>query len=174
MRGPGKVAGQGHRGTGMKRIVTVTLVVTLVVAGCGRIRDSRFNPFNWFGGSQSQSREVSALEAGMVAKVDPRPLVDQVTVMTVNRTPQGAIIQATGLPPTQGFWDAELVAENDGEPVDGVLTYRFVVSEPQGARRVSTPQSREVTAAAFVTNRKLDDISKIVVQGLRNSHVSSR
>jgi len=72
------------------------------------------------------------------------------------------------------FWDAELVAENDGEPVDGVLTYRFVVSEPQGARRVSTPQSREVTAAAFVTNRKLDDISKIVVQGLRNSHVSSR
>ncbi len=159
----------------MKRIVTVTLVVTLAVAGCGRIRDSRLNPFNWFGGAQSQPREqVSALEAGMAPKADPRPLVDQVTVMTVNRTPQGAIIQATGLPATQGFWDAELVADNGGDPVDGVLTYRFVVAEPKGPRRVSTPQSREVTAAAFITSRKLEDISRIVVQGLRNSQVSSR
>ena len=161
----------------MKRIVTVTLVVTLAVAGCGRIRESRLNPFNWFGGSQSQSQsreQVSALEAGMVEKADPRQLVDQVTVMTVNRTPQGAIIQAAGLPPTQGFWDAELVAENGGEPVDGVLTYRFVVAEPQMPRRVSTPQSREVTAAAFITNMKLAEVSKIVIQGLGNSRVSSR
>ncbi len=159
----------------MKRIVTVTLVVTLAVAGCGRIRDSRLNPFNWFGGAKSQPREqLSALDAGMVDVNDPRQLVDQVSVMTVNRTPQGAIIQATGLPPTQGFWNAELVAENGGAPVDGVLTYRFVVSEPQGARRVSTPQSREVTAAAFITSRKLEEVSRIVVQGLRNSQVSSR
>lgn len=159
----------------MKRIVTVTLVVTLAVAGCGRIRDSRLNPFNWFGGSQSQPRaEVSALEAGMTPVADPRQLVDQVTSLSINRTPQGAIVEAAGLPQTQGYWDADLVAENGGEPAEGVLTYRFVVAPPSGPRRVSTPQSREVTAAAFVSNAKLAEVSKIVVLGLGNSRSSAR
>lgn len=157
----------------MKRIVMVTLVVTLAVAGCGRIRDSRLNPFNWFGGSRSEPREqVSALEAGMVRKADPRQMVAQVTALAIDRTPNGAIVQAAGLPPTQGYWDAALVADSD--PVDGVLTYRLVVAQPKTPRPASTPQSREVTAAVFLSNAKLAEISKIVVQGVQNSRVSSR
>ena len=90
------------------------------------------------------------------------------------RQPGGAIVRATGLPPTQGWWDASLVAENSGLPVDGVLTYRFVVDQPREATRVSTQQSREVTAAAYLSDIKLEGISQIVVLGAENSQSSRR
>jgi hypothetical protein len=105
---------------------------------------------------------------------DPRILVADVTEMEVARQPGGAIVRAAGLPPTQGWWDAALVAENRGEPVDGVLTYRFVVDQPRGPARVSTPQSREVTAAAYISDIKLANVTQIVVLGAANSRSSRR
>ena len=54
---------------------------------------------------------------------DPRQLISQVTRLEIKKTQGGAIISAAGMPPTQGWWGAELLAENDGKPVDGVMTY---------------------------------------------------
>ena len=157
----------------MRLPVTGLLILALVLAGCGRMRESRLNPFNWFG--RSQETTVVATDPIVPGRPgDPRILVAQVTEMEVARHPGGAIVRATGLPPTQGWWDAALVAENNGEPVDGVLTYRFVVDQPLKQTRVSTPQSREVTAAAYLSDVKLADISQIVVLGAENSRSSSR
>ncbi|MEZ5779513.1 MAG: hypothetical protein R3E44_14250 [Paracoccaceae bacterium] len=153
----------------MKLPVTALLIAALSLGGCGKIRDSRFNPFNWFG--RSQSSNVVVVQG---VPVDGRLLVDQVTEMEVARQPGGAIVRATGLPPTQGWWDAALVAENNGQPVDGVLTYRFVLSEPLGQTRVSTPRSREVTAAVYVSDIKLAEVRQIVVLGTQNSRSSRR
>lgn len=163
---------QVKRGSGMKRSVAAMLVVAVAVTGCARIRDSRLNPFNWFGKSQPVAEGLMPAEA---AAPDGRLLADQILSMQVNRTATGgAIVEASALPPTQGWWNAELVAENGGEPVDGVLTYRFMLAEPAGPRRVSTPQSRELTAAAFISAVKLEGTSRIVVQGLRNSRAAGR
>lgn len=149
------------------------LALPVALAGCGRLRESRINPFNWFG----RSRETAVVVSDPVVPGrpdDPRILVAQVTDMEVARQPGGAIVRASGLPPTQGWWDAALVAENGGEPVDGVLTYRFVVDQPHEVTRVSTPQSREVTAAAYLSDAKLANVSQIVVLGAENSRSSRR
>ena len=155
----------------MSRAVAVLLVASLGVAGCAKIRESRINPFNWFG--PSESRAVT-LDPGYAATADNRLLVAEVTQLDISRTAGGAIVHAAGLPQTQGWWDAELVAENGGEPVDGVMTYRFVVMPPPAGTRVSTPQSRELTAAVHLSDNKLAEIDRIVVLGTANSRSVSR
>ncbi len=157
----------------MRLPVTGLLIITLVLAGCGRVRESRLNPFNWFGRSTETTQTVAE---GVVPgrPDDGRILVAQVTELEVARQPGGAIIRASGLPPTQGWWNTDLIAENNGEPVDGVLTYRFVIAEPLTATRVSTPQSRELTAATFISDIKLANVRQIVVLGAENSRSSRR
>lgn len=158
----------------MRLPVSGLLILALVLAGCGRIRESRLNPFNWFGRSTPTVVTTAAEPVVPGRPADPRLLVAEVTEMEVARQPGGAIVRATGLPPTQGWWNAALVAENGGVPVDGVLTYRFVVDQPRGATRVSTPQSREVTAAAWLSDIRLADVRQIVVLGAQNSRSSRR
>jgi hypothetical protein len=156
---------------GLARQMTAGLLC-LALAGCGGLRDSKLNPLNWFGRSQPKAETLTV--DGSAAPIDNRANVTQVTSLAVEAIPEGAIVRASGLPPTQGFWDAALVAENDGYPVDGVLTYRFVVAEPPGPRRSGTPQSREVTAADYLSTIDLAQITEIVVLGSENSRSTRR
>ena len=158
----------------MRKPATLIMViaVALSLAGCAKIRDSKINPFNWYGRSKEGPAQVIETASGIPN--DPRLLVAEVTALEVARIPGGAIVRANGLPPTQGWWKAELVAENGGKPVDGILTYRFVVAHPIGTKPVSTPQSREVTAARSLSNIALEEIRRIVVVGANNSRSSAR
>lgn len=149
--------------------LALSLALALALSGCG-IGKSKLNPFNWF-----HTEEVTTLdpkEGYPDVKTDPRELVAQVTALEIKPTQGGAIVSATGLPPTQGWWGAELLAENDGKPVDGTITYRFVVAWPDpgapAGSRTGTPQSREVTVAAFINNVRLAEVGKIVVIGAGN------
>jgi hypothetical protein len=155
----------------MKKLIAAFLVATIAVSGCSRIRSSKLNPFNWFG--RAKVEQTVVVDANGIPQ-DPRPMVQQVTALDVARQPGGAIIRASGLPPTQGWWEADLLPENDGVAENGVLTYRFVVKQPLEATRSSTPQSRELTAAVYLSDIRLQDVSKIVVQGATNSLSTSR
>lgn len=160
----------------MRLPLIALLALSMTVSGCG-FRDSKLNPFNWFG-SDEEMTTLEPTEGYAEALGDFRVPVAQVTRLEVKQTTSGAIVSAAGLPPTQGWWDAELVAENDGYAVDGVMSYRFVVAEPQPgtpvASRVSTPQSREVTAAAYINTTRLQSVRKIVVTGAGNARSVSR
>jgi hypothetical protein len=150
----------------MNTPLVTALCATLALGACSTVSNSRLNPFNWFGGSQ----EVAVVLAPDTP-ADPRLLVQQVTDMTLERMPGGIIIRATGLPPTQGFWDAELVAR----PVtDGTLIYDFRVFPPIGGTAVSTARSREVTVATHMNDIKLEGINQITVQGETNARTSRR
>ncbi len=150
----------------------ITLALPVGLAGCGRIRDSRLNPFNWFGRSR-RAATTATLKPNEAA--DGRQLIAEVTELKVEQTHGGAIIHASGLPPTQGWWKAELVSETRGRPDEnGVVTYRFLVYQPLADTRVSTPQSRILTAGVFLSDQRLETITKIVVQGERNSLSSGR
>lgn len=155
----------------MRVPVAGMLIAALTLGGCEAASESRLNPVNWFGGSTAGTGVETRVAT---APQDPRPLVDEVTALEIARRPGGAIVQATGLPPTQGYWNSDLVAENRGEPVDGVLTYRFVVSPPTSAQPVGTPQSREVTAAVHLSDIRLAGVREIVVLGSRSSRTSRR
>lgn len=142
-----------------------TLLLWLAIAslsGCATVSESRFNPFNWFGQS-----ETSPAPEPVVVVQDSRPLVPQITALVVERTPGGAIIRATGLPPTQGWYGAALVSATDG-PENGVLSYSFRAIPPATVTRTSTQQSREMTAAVFVSDIILRDVRIIRVLGGQN------
>lgn len=140
------------------------VALVLALSGCG-LRESRLNPFNWFGGG---SREETVADVDFVTRSDRRPLIDTVTELTVERLPGGILVRATGLPPQQGWHSAELVAENAGTPVEGVLTFAFRAAPPTSPTRVSTPQSREIVVATFVPDVTLANVRRIRVAGARN------
>lgn len=151
----------------MRRQVLAGLAATLVLAACGQ---SRWNPLNWFGRSRQAQREtvpVPEAEPG-----DPRQLVAEVTGLAVDRTPGGAIVRATGLPPTQGFWEAELVEVETGDAEAAVFDFR--VSPPTEAFPASTPRSREVTVATFLPNARLATLRRITVQGATSARTAGR
>ena len=154
----------------MTRPLLATLALVVLLGACGSAPKKWYNPFGWFGGS----REASASQrvaASVGTPSDPRPLVDQILSMTVERYSGGAIVRATGLPPTQGFWAGELIAQ---PVVDGRLEFRFVLLPPPVTSRVSTAVSREVTAAASVSEIKLQGVREIIVTGAQNARSSRR
>lgn len=152
----------------MRRRVLLGLGAVAIVAGCGRIRESRLNPFNWFGGARRRERAAPTPEVAQ----DPRALVAEVVSLNVDPYSAGAIVRAKGIPPTQGWWEAELVAR----PIDenGVLVYDFRVFPPVTDTPQGTPMSREITVGVSISAVKLDQISEIVVQGANNALSSRR
>ncbi|MFT6932765.1 MAG: hypothetical protein ACJAXT_001464 [Paracoccaceae bacterium] len=138
-----------------RALIMLSLILTL--AACG----SRLNPFNWFGGDREERVEVEVAEV----VVDPRNLVAEVSQLSVDQMPGGAIISAVGIPPVQGYWAADLVEGNrDG----GTLTLEFRILEPVTATREGTSPSREVLAGVFLTDQQLQGITTIVVLGQLN------
>lgn len=150
----------------MNTPLVAALCATLALGACSTVSNSRLNPFNWFGGS-----EEAAVVSPLDKPADKRMLVAQVVDMTLEKMPGGVIIRATGLPPTQGYWEADLVAR----PVeDGVIIYDFRVFPPVDVADISTQQSREVTVATFLSDIKLEQIRQITVQGEANARTSRR
>lgn len=146
----------------MRVPILAVLILATTLPGCARLRESRLNPLNWFG----PGRETVVTEL-YVRPEDPRALVAQVTLLKVEPYPGGAIVRATGLPPSQGYWEAELVAQ----PLDdsGRLVYEFRVFPPLEPAAAGTPYSRQITVAAAISNIALQGVVTIVVQGASNA-----
>lgn len=159
----------------MKTPLAALLVTTMVLAGCGAVRDSRVNPLNWFGESRSEARSSGRADLGPTsAGVDNRPLVPQVTAMSIERTSSGAIVRAEAVMPSAGWWDPQLMAENFGRAPGGVLTFRFVAAAPRTPVAVPNPAARTITAAVALTQAQLDTASEVVVVGAENSRSARR
>ncbi|TCM78350.1 hypothetical protein [Rhodovulum steppense] len=155
----------------MRARFMVILSTALILGGCSTVSESRLNPFNWFGGATEEGSTTGPVSRQMA---DPRPLVDLVVEMGVDRAPGGAIVQATGRPSRQGFWDAELVRDPATPGETGVLVFDFRLAPPDRATRVGTEPSRELTAGTFLTDQDLDGVRAIVVRGAQNQQRVSR
>ncbi|MDX5357254.1 MAG: hypothetical protein LPK12_05895 [Rhodobacterales bacterium] len=150
----------------MRKSLMAALAAVMVVTGCASVRESRLNPFNWFGRS-----EKAAAVAAEPVRDEGRVPVAQVTELFVEPTVGGAIIRAKGLPPTQGWYAAELIQEEVDKP--GELVFRFVLKQPAAAVS-GTPMSREVTVATFVSDFKLEGVRTITVTGSDNARTTRR
>jgi hypothetical protein len=146
----------------MRRRPYLILALPVVLAGCG---DSALNPFGWLGG-----REAPEPVSPLALPEDPRPLVERVTSVTLDRTPGGAIVRAEGLPPALGYWSAALVpVDRDGRPdADGVLALEFRAVPPPEPLP-GPPAARTLVTGYFLTEQRLRDVRVITVAGQANS-----
>ncbi|MBK5928734.1 hypothetical protein [Rhodobaculum claviforme] len=159
----------------MKTPALAALTALVLLSACAGVRQSAVNPFNWFGGSTSRTVEATAIpEGGFAEVIDNRPAVAEVIDMAVEPAQGGAIVRATGLPPTQGWWDAELRPDGDLAPVDGELTLRFVLAPPRQETRQGPARSREVSAGLFVPASVLAQTRRVTVIGERNARTVTR
>lgn len=140
------------------------------LSACGRVRDSRLNPFNWFGRSRAEASEAPPQDADF--DNDSRQFASQIVSLQVDPTPEGAIIRTIGLPPTQGFWDADLVEVESEDP--SRLIYEFRVAPPLRRTQQGTQASREIIAGTSVSNFKLRGIRSITVIGRGNQRTVRR
>lgn len=170
----------------MKNSVIALLVAGSLVTGCG-FRDSRVNPFNWFG----DGRDVPQQQADETTQANPliprrsrftRPElqyqgtpIDIIDTLTIERTPGGAIIRATGTAAQQGPYDVRLTpVTEDGSAVDGVLAFRFEVLKPSRPQPVGAERTRQVTVARAVTDQDLAGVRSIQVEAARNTKLARR
>ena len=146
----------------MKLPLLTTLILVAALSGCAAIKQSRLNPMNWRG----HSHAVGPVTL-YTTPTETRALVSQVLTLKVEPFPGGAIVRASGLPPTQGYWDAALVAQ----PVDdkGRLVFEFRIFPPITPTAPGTPYSRQVTVAASLSDIRLNGVTSIVVQGDSNA-----
>jgi hypothetical protein len=146
----------------MSKSLLAALSLVLVVSACGTVRDSRLNPFNWFG---RDTEEVVTVDGDQIV-VDGRRLADQIISLNVDSFPGGAIVRTVALLPTQGYWDAELVEIESENPAE--VIYEFRVLPPVAQRAQSTQRSREIIAGASLSRARLENVRTIVVVGAQN------
>ncbi|MCF2872686.1 hypothetical protein L0664_16570 [Octadecabacter sp. G9-8] len=161
----------------MLRTTLLSTAVLLTLSGCARISESRLNPFNWFGNSTEVAQSDPAERRPLVPAsrttqiVDTRPMVQSITALSVDRTPSGAIVRATGTAPTQGYFNAELVETGTS---NGVLVLEFRAQAPTGFQAQGTPRSREINAGYVIDAATLADIRTVRVQAATNARTSGR
>lgn len=144
----------------------IALLTLAMLAGCSNWRESRINPATWFD-TRDRPETLTPIEQELV--VDNRPLVAQVSGLAIDPTPGGIIIRATGLPPTNGWWEGDLVVQTpDGTPVNGVLSFEFRIAPPLAKATPGTPRTREITVGQFVSNQQLAGVTTIEVIGQGN------
>ena len=160
------------------RKLGLVLCLGLAVSGCARLAQSPLNPLNWFGRSVEEPATVEEVRArqpilpeNRVRIVEGRPLVQSVTEMEVIRTPSGALVRATGIVPTQGFFNAELV--NAGVE-NGGLTFDFRAEAPTGFEATGSELSRRITAAEALSGDDLDGVRTIRVRAAGNARSARR
>ncbi len=161
----------------MIRATLLGTAFVMTLTGCARIADSRLNPLNWFGAStQAPVDENGVLrplvpEGRMSASVDGRVMLDTVTALSVDRTPGGAIVRATGVAPTQGYYNAELIQTDVS---NGVLTLAFRAQAPTAFEPAGSTRSRQINAAYIVDTADLSGIRTVRVQAANNARTSAR
>lgn len=105
--------------------------------------------------------------AAYAKPADTRDLIDTIQTLKIEPIRGGVIVRATGLAPVQGYSDAGLVLL----PADGSghLVFEFRVAPPKGTAPQGTPASRQITAAASLTDFALTGVSVIEVHSAQNT-----
>lgn len=140
------------------RLLSLVVLVT-VAASCGRQDPTTLEP-----------------EEGYPDPfVDARPLVADVRNITLDPTPGGAILRATGITATQGWWDIGMRRDRAEDETPADRTYALRGRPPVDATgdAVAAPVGpvalREVEAAVFLSDSDLEGLRRITVRGATTS-----
>lgn len=167
----------------MRRPLVALLVLSTTLTACGSIRESRVNPFNWFGASrEARTVEAPAQTNPLIpqrtrsALRRPEPVfqgqaLDQVTTLEVERVSDGAIVRVEGIAQRADAYDITLVpvpTERTGE-----LHFALQAQFPELTNRtIRLP--RPVVVATHLTEQELVGVRTIRVSAARNARETRR
>jgi len=151
--------------------------------GTVRTADGQVQEVNPLIGRKNQSQRVAANrkkpnDSGSIfdwkkETIYTGTLIDQVIDLEVEPTATGAIVRAIGMTSRQGAFDVRLIALNEGEPVDGVLSYEFLAMQPINTAQ-GPAHTRRIQAAQPLTGPELEKVRAIRVIAKRNTRTSRR
>lgn len=157
----------------MRRQVIISGLVLSLLAGCATVKESRFNPLNWFGKSEAvavdeNGQNVTVLKTlaprkGYPVFVDTRPLAPQISELQMVKSASGAIVTATAALPSAGYYDAELVAAPSDRA--DTLVFDFRLRAPSETVPALSPAQRQITAAKSLSNTEIAGIRTVIVRG---------
>lgn len=167
----------------MTRQAVALLIAVVMLAGCGRMGDSGWNPLGWMGGRDRAPTTLEP-EGGFAIRADQRPLIPQLLSARWEVLNEGRLLVVTGIGPTKGYHDARLVtavAQPRGRispDADGVLRLRFTALPPlpesQAARLPATVHADAITVALPLSHLQLASINRIEIIGDSNQLSISR
>ncbi|WP_460273415.1 hypothetical protein [Celeribacter sp. ULVN23_4] len=157
----------------MRRQVIISGLVLSLLTGCASVQESRFNPLNWFGKSEpvavdENGQQIVTLKSlaprkGYPVFVDSRPLAPTISDVKVVQSASGAIITATALLPSTGYFDAQLVPAASER--SDTLVFEFRLRAPESAAPTGNAAQRKITAARSLSFDEIAGIHTIIVQG---------
>jgi len=166
----------------MRKFMAVLVISSVALTGCGRLRDSKVNPANWFG---TRSPRPVATAPGEPTEINPL-IPQQTTVfrrdksekyigtpvanvisMSIEKLPTGAILHVIGISQLQGAYNVRLTSDSKGDPVNGVLTFKLKAIQPLDQAQ-GPQQARTLHVARFVSNGDLERASVIQIIGGQN------
>lgn len=160
------------------------LCAVLVLAGCsGGLSNSWVNPGNWFGESRSEAVSAEGTVNPLIPKrgllqrkeveYQGQP-VAQIKSLRIERKPGGALIHVVGVTDSIGYYDVRLQAENEGVPVNGVLSYTLRAVRGANAIAGGSEAARQINAARYISDQDLEGARSIVVKGAQNQRSTRR
>ncbi|MEL6120363.1 MAG: hypothetical protein AAFR49_11870 [Pseudomonadota bacterium] len=114
----------------MRHNLLILLMTSLVLMSCGTVRESRFNPINWFGSSTSSTNETGTVVAADGEVVEVNPLIGERKQSQINVTNRSTSVADR----------ASLLAADDEEPYLGTMV-----------DQVSSLEIQKTTTGAIVT-----------------------
>ena len=166
----------------MQRQMIISVLALSLLGGCASVGASKFNPLNWFGPSQEVAQTQSgpkvtvlptlAPRSGYADFQDTRPLVPALTEVSIVKSASGGIVTAVGSVPSLGYFDAELVRVDTGNPSELVLDFR--IRAPQTGTAIGTAAQRKITVARSISAPTLAGIRTITVRGANGARVVRR
>ncbi|SEN91173.1 hypothetical protein SAMN04489859_102197 [Paracoccus alcaliphilus] len=162
----------------MRRLTVPLLMSALLLAGCGgRFSDSGWNPLRWMDRGQ-RAPQTLAPDGGYGLAGDERPSVPQLLGVRWEPLNEGRLLVVTGIGPTKGYFDAELitaVAQPEGRispDPDGVLRLRFVALPPPpdapAARLPANPAVDTITVALPLSHTQLAAVQRVEISSASN------
>lgn len=165
----------------MRTFLSLLLVSSFLLSACSAWRDSRVNPSNWFGsGRAAPATSAEAENANPLIPTQRNVLrrnraerydgimVAEVTDLVIEPTSTGAIVRVTGRSSLMGAHDVRLVPDNDGDPVDGVLSYALMAVQPED-QGIGSDRARTLRAGAYVSSNTLAATQTVEVRAGTNS-----
>ncbi|MBU2957450.1 hypothetical protein Q4511_12020 [Paracoccus sp. 1_MG-2023] len=161
----------------MAKFILPLLIGATAIAGCGRLGDSRANPFGWL---PKHSRPAPSIdpEGGYVSASDARPGVPQILSAAWEPLNEGRLLVVQGAAPVKGYRDAALIpvrpqARGKLEPdADGILRLRFVALPPEegnpAAGLPANPVTDPINVALPLTHRQLARLTGVEISGATN------